>query len=257
MRRCETREVAPNSRKEKLFRYHDRKFNGISGILDLRSWFVRNVVSVNVRDERRTCMASATGNIFSFCFGRRKFLTPDGSEKILSSRWGSNSRPCEAGSSSDVGEKAAGPKKLGLYRQTARWKSSMFHESNYNVSPALYAVINNNQTGNCRMILWKQKKEKWSWTWGKKCNFVHIVISSWKRNDNASIEASFVWRLLESPLSNSIYIEINQFSVLLNKYDSIEFCQKGLFLCCSQCRVCFSTQSQAGLKATVEKWLAF
>ena len=162
-----------------------------------------------------------------------------------------------AGSSSDVGEKAAGPKKLGLYRQTARWKSSMFHESNYNVSPALYAVINNNQTGNCRMILWKQKKEKWSWTWGKKCNFVHIVISSWKRNDNASIEASFVWRLLESPLSNSIYIEINQFSVLLNKYDSIEFCQKGLFLCCSQCRVCFSTQSQAGLKATVEKWLAF
>ena len=162
-----------------------------------------------------------------------------------------------AGSSSDVGEKAAGPKKLGLYRQTARWKSSMFHESNYNVSPALYAVINNNQPGNCRMILWKQKKEKWSWTWGKKCNFVHIVISSWKRNDNASIEASFVWRLLESPLSNSIYIEINQFSVLLNKYDSIEFCQKGLFLCCSQCRVCFSTQSQAGLKATVEKWLAF
>ena len=162
-----------------------------------------------------------------------------------------------AGSSSDVGEKAAGPKKLGLYRQTARWKSSMFHESNYNVSPALYAVINNNQTGNCRMILWKQKKEKWSWTWGKKCNFVHIVISSWKRNDNASIEASFVWRLLESPLSNSIYIEINQFSVLLNKYDSIEFCQKRLFLCCSQCRVCFSTQSQAGLKATVEKWLAF
>ena len=162
-----------------------------------------------------------------------------------------------AGSSSDVGEKAAGPKKLGLYRQTARWKSSMFHESNYNVSPALYAVINNNQTGNCRMILWKQKKEKWSWTWGKKCNFVHIVISSWKRNDNASIEASFVWRLLESPLSNSIYIEINQFSVLLNKYDSTEFCQKGLFLCCSQCRVCFSTQSQAGLKATVEKWLLF
>ena len=78
--------MAPNSRKEKLFRYHDRKFNGISGILDLRSWFVRNVVSVNVRDERRTCMASATGNIFSFCFGRRKFLTPDGSEKILSSR---------------------------------------------------------------------------------------------------------------------------------------------------------------------------
>ena len=32
-----------------------------------------------------------------------------------------------AGSSSDVGEKAAGPKKLGLYRQTARWKSSMFN----------------------------------------------------------------------------------------------------------------------------------
>ena len=43
--------------------------------------------------EQRTCMASAIGNIFPFYFGR--FLTLESTEKILSSRWESNSRPSE------------------------------------------------------------------------------------------------------------------------------------------------------------------
>ena len=71
------------------------------------------VVSVNERNERRTCMASAIWNIFSFYFGRR-FLTPKSSEKILSSRWESW-RTHDAPSSSlrviPWTEKAAGPKK--------------------------------------------------------------------------------------------------------------------------------------------------
>ena len=60
--------------------------NGMQCLTCFREeWFFAPIM-LRCLSERRTCMASAIGNIFSFYFGRRRFLTPESSEKILSSR---------------------------------------------------------------------------------------------------------------------------------------------------------------------------